>query len=157
MKHAKEKREFVFERSSVIKTSIDGLFNFHIDTNNINLISPGYLNAEIISMSDTPLKKDSVVSLKAGAGPVKFLWTLKIEDFNPPNLISDLQINGPFKYWIHYHIFEKLNGAVKITDRILFVPPFGAIGLAALPLIKLQLNSMFKFRHKKTKEIFEKT
>ncbi len=149
-------KKYIFEKSVLIKTEIETIFWFHADTNNLPKISPGNVKAELLQISDIPLKAGSTVTVRVSKFGVGLNWKLKIENFEFPSLISDLQTKGPFEYWHHYHIFSKEDGRVKMTDRIEFIPPFGLIGKLSMPVIKMQLEKMFEFRHSKTKELLEK-
>lgn len=149
-------KKYTFEKSVLIKTEIGKLFQFHADTNNLALISPPGIKTEIELMSHTPLRRNSTVVLLLSKFGLKLRWKIRIAEYSFPGIIADSQEKGLFKYWLHYHIFENENGAVRMTDRIEFIPPFGILGLAAVPVMKFQLDKMFAYRHSKTKEIFER-
>ncbi len=145
-----------FEKSVIITADINELYDFHTNTNNLKIISPVDIDVEIIDISSTPLKKDSQISLKIKKGLFSFSWKIKIKEADPPRLISDLQEEGIFKFWLHHHIFEKVNGGVKMTDKVEYIPPFGFLGELGDFIIKYELNKMFDIRHRKTKLYFER-
>ncbi|MFH0733260.1 MAG: hypothetical protein V1773_01140 [bacterium] len=145
----------VFERSILIKTNIKKVFNFHRNTNNLKNISPSFIKVKIKQISDIPLKKNSLISLSISLLGISTNWEVKILECVEPHLIKDLQVSGIFKYWLHHHIFEQQGKYVKMTDRIEYLPPFGYLGILLNPIFKLVLIFAFKYRHKKTKEIFE--
>ncbi len=147
--------KYLFEKSILIDCEIEELFNFHCDTNNLPKISPPGIKAEIIYMSDKPLKLNSEITIRLSKFFIHKDWQIKIKNYEFPHLISDYQVKGLFNYWHHYHIFEFVDQKVKMTDKVEYIPPFGILGRLLNPLIKLQLNSMFNFRHKMTKKIFE--
>ncbi len=145
-----------FIKSVIVKTDIRKLFEFHRDTNNLSLISPKFIKTKIISISDIPLIKGSIVSLN-----VKFLifsnkWVVSISECNPPFLIKDLQITGLFKFWHHSHIFTEKKNGVEMKDEIEFLLPFGFLGYLVSPFVYFFLYLMFAYRHKRTKNLFEK-
>ncbi len=148
-------KKYIFEKSVLIKCELYEIFNFHCDTNNLPKISPPGIKAEIIYMSDTPLKLGSEIKIRLSKFFIHKDWEIKIKNYDSPKLISDYQIKGLFNYWHHYHIFEQLDDKINMTDKIEYIPPFGIFGKFLNPIIKLQLNSMFKYRHKQTKRIFE--
>lgn len=81
---------------------------------------------------------------------------MKISEVKPFEVVTDIQVKGPFKVWEHKHIFEETNAGVKMTDNIIFSPPWGVIGLLTLPLLYLQLYLMFSDRHRRTRNFFER-
>lgn len=147
-------KKYFFEKELFIEAGIKELFEFHRDTNNLKLISPGSLKTEIIKIDTIPLEKDSRIELKISKFGIGIRWKIKILDCEPPNLISDLQESGPFKYWLHYHKFETKAGGTLMTDEVLFSPPLGIVGKPLVPFIKFALKKMFNFRHQKMREVF---
>jgi ligand-binding SRPBCC domain-containing protein len=146
-----------FKKSVLIKTDIEALFRFHLDTNNLNKISPPGIKTDIIHISEVPLRKDSTVEIKLSKLGLSRIWKIKIAEYDPPYLVSDLQTSGIFYYWHHYHIFDPKENGVLMTDKIEYIPPFGPLGRLGNPVIKIQLNRMFSYRHSRTREIFEKS
>ena len=146
-------KKYHFEKSVRINCDINELFDFHRDVNNLSKISPGYVKTEIVELSDNPLKLNSKIVLKVKLIILSIYWHIRISELQKPHKIVDLQEKGIFKYWMHTHQFEGTGNGVVMTDKIEFIPPIGVIGL---PFVKLQLMQMFRYRHKKTKEIFEK-
>ncbi|MBP7542450.1 MAG: hypothetical protein KA747_02475 [Ignavibacteriaceae bacterium] len=148
--------KFKFEKSVVIKAGLRELFNFHLNTQNITIISSPFPVIEKIEMSSNPLKTDSTVSLLLNFLIFRQNWIMKISEVKPFEVVTDIQVKGPFKVWEHKHIFEETNAGVKMTDNIIFSPPWGVIGLLTLPLLYLQLYLMFSDRHRRTRNFFER-
>jgi len=148
---------FTLEKSVLIDCQIEEIFDFHCDTNNLPLISPNYIKATIIKI-DKPVRLNSEIILQIlQYNLIKTNWHIRISDFEKNKIISDLQIKGPFKFWEHSHIFELIDGKVKMTDKIKYELPFGFIGKILNSLFfKKLIHNQFVFRHKKTKELFEK-
>jgi len=148
--------KFKFEKSVVIKAGLRELFNFHLNTQNITIISSPFPVIEKIEMSSNPLKTDSTVSLLLNFLIFRQNWIMKISEVKPFEVVTDIQVKGPFKVWEHKHIFEGTKAGVKMTDNIIFSPPWGVIGLLTLPLLYLQLYLMFSDRHRRTRNFFER-
>jgi len=142
--------------SVLINVELEKIFNFHLDTTNISAISPPFPKVIKVEMSEKPLKKGSKVKLVIDFLLFKQSWFIDIAEVIPGSLITDLQEEGPFKFWEHNHQFTEKNGAVLMTDEIRFLPPFGIFGWLALPFVYLQLYLMFSDRHRRTKKYFER-
>lgn len=147
---------FVFEKNVLIDCNISKVFEFHTDTNNLPLITPPGIKVKILKL-DSPLKKGSKINLKITQfGFISNKWNLVIEEFNRETLISDKQITGPFKYWVHHHIFIEQEGKTLMTDRIELELPLGFLGkLGYKILVKKLIDKQFKYRHSVTKKILE--
>jgi ligand-binding SRPBCC domain-containing protein len=147
---------YTFERSILINNPKIDLFEFHRDTNNLPKISPSFPMVRLISISEVPIQNGSTVIVQLNFILFRIKWVIKITDFIFNEKIADLQLEGPFKFWKHYHIFTAVDEGTIVTDRIDYIPPFGIIGKVLQPLIQFQLNLMFKLRQKKTKTFFER-
>ena len=147
----------LFEKSIVINCNAGKVFEFHSDTNNLKKITPDFIKAEILKI-ELPLKKGSIIKLSViQFGIIKTTWKIRISEFEPDKLITDTQEEGPFRKWIHKHCFEDLNGKTRMTDKIEYELPFGALGKAAnFIFVKKILEKQFRYRHKATKEYLEK-
>lgn len=146
---------FRFSKKIKIKCEIGEIFNFHLNPENINVISPPGLNAKILEISNNPLKQGSVVKLEVSQLGIKSVWIIEILEYEYPRVICDMQRSGFFNYWKHYHIFELLGKEVQMTDRVIFQPPFGLLGYFMYPFILSGLYFMFIYRHHKTKKVLE--
>ena len=84
-------------------------------------------------------------------------WVTEISHINEYKLFVDEQRFGPYKFWHHKHIFEVIDGGVKVIDILDYALPFGYIGLLFHPfMIKPKLKEIFNYREKKLVEIFGK-
>jgi ligand-binding SRPBCC domain-containing protein len=62
---------------------------------------------------------------------------------------------GPFERWVHTHRFFADDYETIISDRVEYRLPGGRLGNAASPVATVGFEPMFRFRHRKTKEILE--
>jgi len=54
--------------------------------------------------------------------------TLKVTEFDSPNLFVDEMVKANFKAYRHEHIFHKRNNKTIMTDKFHVESPFGVIG-----------------------------
>jgi ligand-binding SRPBCC domain-containing protein len=55
--------------------------------------------------------------------------TVEITAMDRPIHFRDEQTDGPFKSFVHDHLFEDLgDGVTRMTDRVAFASPFGVVG-----------------------------
>lgn len=150
----KENGKYIFEKSVILNCDIKELFSFHLDTNNLPLISPPFPKVKLKFMSDNPLVVNSKIVVNISFFLFSLNWTILIKEIVEPELVVDCQDKGIFEYWCHSHIFENYKGHVKMIDKVEFLPPYGMLGRLLLPFFFLQLIIMFNYRHKKTKNLF---
>ena len=84
-------------------------------------------------------------------------WLTHISEIVPGESFVDMQIEGPYKHWRHFHqLLPVGNNASCMIDRIDYDLPFGLFGSAAHALIvKQQLDWIFDFREKALRKIFD--
>ena len=84
-------------------------------------------------------------------------WLTAISDVVPGESFVDMQIEGPYAHWRHFHLLEPVgNNASCMVDQIDYQLPFGFVGNAAHTLIvKKQLDWIFSYREKALRNICE--
>lgn len=81
---------------------------------------------------------------------MKLKWKSRITRYVPPHYFTDIQVNGPFQHWEHFHIFKEANGSTIMRDLVKYIVPFGVIGtLTHKWLIQSQLADIFCYRAEK--------
>jgi ligand-binding SRPBCC domain-containing protein len=141
-------------KTTLINCSLDDLFNFHLDSNNITKITPQNIKVELLN-EDTKAYEGKIVKIKTTKMFIPTYWEVKIESLNSPSLLVDVAIKSPFKYWKHQHVFTQKDNLCELKDIIDYQMPFGFIGNIFEPLIRRDIKNMFDYRHIKTKEILE--
>ena len=83
-------------------------------------------------------------------------WLTEISDIVAGQSFIDMQIEGPYKHWRHFHqLLPVGNNASCMIDKIEYELPFGLIGGVAHALIvKNQLDEIFDYREEVLRKIF---
>ena len=106
-----------------------------------------------------PLRLGSEVRLRARQLPLPFAqtWLVRVVQFEPPRLIVDEMLRGPFAAWRHEHRFEELpDGRTQLTDFVTYRLPGGALGRAVdAALGRRLLLASFRSRQARTRELLE--
>jgi ligand-binding SRPBCC domain-containing protein len=143
-----------FARSIEIAAPIERVFDFHLDPRNIIQIAPPANRPEVLSCTQSPLQvgcRVVVSSVQAGI-PVRMEAEVVILD--PPYVMQDRQVHGPFHHWVHTHRFEQTSGGTRLTDDIDYSLPLG-LGRVMSRLIRRELEITFTFRQDATRRILE--
>jgi ligand-binding SRPBCC domain-containing protein len=143
-----------FIKSSYINCDIKSLFDFHIDTNNIKKITPTDTKVELLTKDFKP-QISEILKIKSTKYFIPMLWEVKIEKIDEPSLLVDVALKSPFAFWEHKHIFIKHGNMSELKDVITFNMPFGIFGKLFEWFVRNDLQKMFDYRHKITKEILE--
>ncbi len=94
-------------------------------------------------------------SLRLHGFPIR--WRSQITGWNPPHSFEDSQIRGPYKIWIHQHLFQSRDGGTIMQDIV----EYGVPGSFLEPLIhslfvRKDLDRIFEYRENSLVNIFNK-
>ena len=78
-------------------------------------------------------------------------WESEITEWEPP-LFTDSQIHGPYKQWVHRHLFEETADGTLVIDQVTYRPPGGA--LVNRLFVVGELKRIFSYRRAKLLEIY---
>ncbi|MDX6540948.1 MAG: hypothetical protein QOI71_2558 [Gaiellales bacterium] len=105
-----------------------------------------------------PLEQGSEVRLRTKQRPLPFAqtWHVRIARLEPPTLIIDQMLSGPFAFWRHEHRFADLPGdRTRLTDHLTYALPAGPLGrVADRLLIRRLIARTFRDRHARTQAFF---
>lgn len=135
--------------------SVEALYAFHSDTNNLAAITPPGITVNILELPADPVSGSRAV-LEIKRGFLGFRWELCFESVEPPNRIVDVALRSPFASFKHEHMFIPLQeGQSLLIDRVTFALPLGWLGRRFEWLVARDLEAMFSYRHAKTAAILE--
>lgn len=137
-----------------IECSLEELFLFHTDSNNISKITPANIKVQLLNV-DSKTYEGKILKIKTTKFLIPLYWEVKIEKLQFPNILVDVAIKSPFKKWKHQHIFTQKESYCELKDIIEYEIPFGILGKIVEPLIRYDIEKMFEYRHIKTLEILE--
>lgn len=142
-------------KSQFIDTPINEVFSFFEKPENLQEITPPYLNFKIITPSPIKMEEGQVISYKIKLRGIPLTWKSLISLYDPPNSFIDEQIRGPYAIWHHTHTFKEEDGGTMIEDEVKYAIPFSIIGRICNHLfIKNDLNKIFQYRKEKISLIF---
>lgn len=145
-----------FEKTSLLNCSIEELFDFHLDVGNLKKITPKDTSVELLNKDFVP-QEGKLLNIKTKKNFIPTIWQVKIEKLQRPNILVDVAVKSPFKFWEHSHIFIQKGNVCELKDVVRYELPFGKIGELFDFFIQNELQKMFDFRHRVTKEILSKT
>ena len=95
--------------------------------------------------------------LRVGVGPLRLRWVSKIYDVVPDRQFRDLQISGPFRFWLHSHLMHPIDDRHSaLEDRVTFALRGGHLAhFFGGWLVRLKLTRMFRYRHQVTRRLVQ--
>ncbi len=145
----------VFENTSSLACSVEGLFDFMSRPKNVVKVSNPDLGIKFVSPPETLSQGVELEFQIASFGQIHTL-KYQVVEFSSPSLIVEEQLEGPMKAWRHHHIYQAGPDGCSKIDRVEFEPPGGMIGffLTEAKIIDQLEDGMF-IRDQKLKEFIE--
>lgn len=132
------------------------VFAFFAYAENLEKITPDELGFRILTPLPIEMRQDVVIDYRISLHGLPMRWRTLIPVWDPPHEFVDEQIKGPYKTWIHRHTFEELGPRrTKIIDYVRYELPFTPLGDIAYPLIKRQVEGIFRHRNEVIPKLLE--
>jgi ligand-binding SRPBCC domain-containing protein len=155
-----------YQREVWVDAPFEDVWRFYSATDGLEALTPEWMHLRVEGIRGPDGDPEQVVletgteirlSLQPlGVGP-RQRWTSKItrrEERDGSALFQDEMRDGPFPEWRHIHQFHDGDGRTLVRDRVEY--RFPALGTAGSPLAKVGFEPMFRYRHRKTKELLER-
>ncbi len=145
----------VLERVQYVPAPIERVFPFFEDPMNLERITPPWLHFEVRSTSDARVRLGTKIQYRLRWQIFPMGWRSRISEYEPGVLFADEQLRGPYRRWYHRHLFEEIEGGVRMTDRVEYQLPFGPLGRAVHRLVvRPQLEAIFDYREHSIDTLF---
>lgn len=144
-----------FSATQFIARPLNEVFDFFSRAENLETITPPWLNFKITGTSTSEVKDQTLIdyTLKIHGLPVR--WRSRIENWVPNEKFVDTQLKGPYSKWHHTHTFEAVPGGTLIHDLVFYRLPMGTLGETfAGAFVRKDVETIFSYRKTKIREIF---
>jgi len=144
---------YVLTASMVIDEPIDVVFGFFSDAQNLESITPPWVNFKIHTPMPIQLRQGSLLDYSIRLHGIPIKWRTEIAVWESPVRFVDQQLRGPYKKWYHEHTFVDIgNGQTLVEDSVHYISRGGKI--IHRFLVKPDLLKIFGYRHDRLIEIF---
>jgi len=156
-----------YERSVRVAADFEDVWEFHSRGEGLVALTPDWFELEIEATygpdgepDPETLEEGAVIHSSVrpfGVGP-RQRWTSEIVERRREDgeaLFRDRMIDGPFPRWEHTHRFVDEGAGTLVQDRVEYELPGGPVGRALGPLAVAGFEPMFRYRHRKTRELLE--
>lgn len=120
------------------------VFPFFAEAENLEALTPSWLNFKILTSLPVVLGEGAVIDYRLRVRGLPLRWRTRINIWQPPHRFVDEQIRGPYRRWIHEHIFEPREGGTLARDRVRYAVPFDF--LVHDLFVRRDVEKIFAFR-----------
>jgi len=150
--------DFRLEHTQVVPGSLQTVFAFFKRPENLERLTPPWLNFSILSTSDAEVRRGTRIRYRLRLNGIPLTWESRISRYEENVLFVDEQVRGPYRRWVHLHGFREVPGGVEVSDRVEYALPFGPLGdLVHALAVRRQLHAIFAFRRQAMEEVFGRT
>lgn len=143
-----------FSTNQFVPMSKDKVFDFFSKAENLEVITPPFLNFKISKKSSEEIEEGMLIDYKLKIHGVPVRWRTLITKWNPADSFEDHQLKGPYSKWQHLHLFHEVKGGTLLRDEVTYKIPGWIIGKFILkPWILKDVKMIFKFRQSKINEL----
>ena len=121
----------------------DKVFAVFSDAANLDAITPSWLNFRTVTPGPIEMHLGTMIdyNLRVHGFPVR--WRSEITAWEPPTRFVDEQRSGPYRLWIHEHIFTERDGGTLVGDRVQYAVPFDRL---VHMLVRRDVERIFRYR-----------
>lgn len=146
---------FTLRYSCTIDASINEVCAFHTDTRNLPLITPPWIDVQILSMH-IPIHQNSHILLRIKRFGIPTYWKMTIAKFECPHEVSDEMLSGPFRFFRHERKFEAISDdQTCMNETITIAMRLPLLESIIFPFIRMDMDKMFVYRHEATQNYFK--
>jgi ligand-binding SRPBCC domain-containing protein len=131
---------------------LEEVFAFFSKPENLAKLTPPAMGFRILNREPIEMKSGREISYRIRPLGLPMKWVSLIQTWDPPHEFSDLQLKGPFRYWLHSHRYTATETGTRMDDHILYRVPGGA--LPERLFVRKQLIQQFAYRTARIQEFF---
>lgn len=148
---------YELKRQVDIPAPVDVVFSFFSDAENLDKITPSWLNFQILTPLPIRMERNAQIAYSLKLLGIRLIWKTEIASWEPPDRFVDQQIKGPYRFWEHTHLFARNKGGTQMSDIVRYaVPGFVLSPLVHFLFVRPRLERIFSFREETILEYFGK-
>jgi ligand-binding SRPBCC domain-containing protein len=136
----------------IVAAAIDEVFAFFADARNLEALTPAWLRFRILTPDPIRMGVGTRIDYRLRLHGLPLRWRSEITAWDPPRRFVDEQRRGPYRRWVHEHLFEPAGSRTRVRDRVVYAVPGGP--LVARILVAPDLRRIFAYRAARLEERF---
>src|SRR5262249_38693588 len=131
------------------------VFAFFSDAHNLDAITPPWLHFQVLTPRPIAMGVGTRLRYLLRLHGVRLYWLTEITAWEPPHRFIDRQLEGPYRQWVHEHVFSERAAGTLMRDRVDYAVPGGLLEpLLHRFLVGPDVARIFAYREAKLIERF---
>ena len=144
-------KTFTLSTELLIEKPIDEVFSYFSNAHNLVEITPSRMKLVVLTPPPIEMQIGTLIDYRLKLKGIPIRWQSEITEWNPPHKFVDEQRKGPYRVWIHTHIFHEAEQGTIVRDRVEYAVLGGQI--VDKLLVRPDLQRIFEYRSKRLQEI----
>jgi hypothetical protein len=146
-------KTFELERSTLIPFPRERVFDFFSKAENLERLTPPWLSFQILTPPPIHMCEGALIDYRLRLRGIRLRWQSEITVWDPPYRFVDEQRRGPYRLWVHEHLFEDVDGGTRVDDRVKYAVLGGTV--VNKLFVAPDVRRIFDYRQERLRELFE--
>lgn len=131
---------------------MDEVFEFFSNAGNLGALTPPWVEFQILTPVPIPMRAGALIDYRLRIHGLPIRWRTEITEWEPGHRFVDEQRRGPYRMWVHEHLFEQHADGTLMRDLVRYAVPGGEF-IHRL-FVRRDVERIFDFRRARMLEIF---
>ncbi len=128
------------------------VFSFFADAVNLETVTPPWLNFKILTPGPIEMREGTLIDYRLLIHRLPVKWHTCISSWQPPHFFVDEQLRGPYRKWIHKHMFDPSDGGTIVRDLVNYAVPFDSFVHSWF--VRPDIENIFRYRSDQLRKHF---
>jgi ligand-binding SRPBCC domain-containing protein len=135
-----------------LRKPLEEVFAFFADARNLERLTPPWLHFEVLTPGPVVMRPGTLIDYRIRLHGMPLRWQSEITAWEPPFRFADEQRRGPYRRWIHQHLFHADGEGTIAEDQVEYAVLGGS--LVNRFFVAPDLAHIFAYRRQKLEETF---
>lgn len=148
----REAGEYILRSRIRLPRTLEEIYPFFSEARNLERLTPSSVQFEVITPDPIEMHVDALIDYRLKIHHIPVRWRTRITAWDPPHRFEDVQDRGPYKQWIHEHLFVDEGETTMMQDTVRYRVHGGA--LVNWLVVERDVKKIFTYREVAIREIF---
>ena len=139
---------YTLRRQQTVPPPRAEVFAFFANAANLERLTPPWLRFSVRTPTPIAMRVGTKIDYTIRWHGLPMRWTAEIVEWSPEEHFVDMQVRGPYRFWLHRHRFiDAPGGGTVIADELQYALPLGWLGrFAHVALVRRDIDRIFDYR-----------